>query len=137
MSGTVGQLREQIGRMEAMLTSIVERVTEMRADAKEATEASNKHRELIWSELRTVKHENRNELHTVSLRMDKLETLLGTLQRTVDGMQRPLQFAVNLHKRLGTIALILAAVGWALWEMKEMIWDVVMLVARALFPGKS
>ena len=138
MSGnsTSGQIREQIGRIESKLDSLAARITEIKAEAKEAELATTVHRDRIWAELRTVKHEARNDISLVSLRLEKQERLLSGLQDTVDGMQGPLQFAVTLHRRLGAIGMLAASVGMVMWGMRDIIFQALTAIMRLFLPGR-
>lgn len=116
------QLALQLGRVESKLDGIVDRAAEMREEMRAARSESTKDRENIWSELRNVKHEARNEMQVLSLRMEKQESRMETLQQTVSRMDAPLQTVVTFQRRVSAIIAAAISIGSVLWVIRDPIW---------------
>ncbi len=129
MSGTGGFIREQIGRMEAKLDNILERFSEtkqeiadIKLDVKNARDEGTKEREAIWSELRNIKHDARNEAQVMSMRIEKQETAITEMKTSIKNMDVPLQSVVTFQRRVSAIIAFAISLGSVLWVIRDPLW---------------
>lgn len=130
MSDSNESITRALGRLEAKLDSMAERSAEMRDEMKNAHTESAKDRENIWSELRNVKHEARNEMQVLSMRLEKQAEKLETLQQTVNKMDTPLQSVVTFQRRVSAIIAAAISMGSVLWVIRDPIWATAQWMAK-------
>jgi hypothetical protein len=127
-----GQIREQIGSISAKLDGLLDRVTEIREEFKEAEADAAKNRERIWMEMRSVKHDARSEMQILSLRLEKQERATAELTKTLKLMEVPLETVVAFQRRVGAVGLMLLSLGTFIWAARDTMWNALTYVFKSI-----
>jgi len=122
MPDDVGSLRQQIGETLGTVRSLAEAVKEIKQDAE-------RREDRLTSEIRTMKHEQRQSDQLMTSKMELLTAQfreldsksrniteeLALVKRSVAEMEVPVKKIKALHERIVVYALALTSVGGAIW----------------------
>lgn len=129
MSGSSGDIRQQIGEILGTVRALDERMKDRQREAREETQ-------LIHQELRTVKHDQRSGEQILSLRTEKVEKevsklteqlhdttkTITTMVKDLGDLQAPVTELVNMKRRFVAFAAFGMSIMAVLWALAEPIW---------------
>jgi chromosome segregation ATPase len=122
MPDDVGSLRQQIGETLGTVRSLAETVKEIKQDAE-------RREDRLTSEIRTMKHEQRQSDQVITSKMELLTAQfreldsksrniteeLALVKRSVAEMELPVKKMKALQERIMIYTLAIASVGGAIW----------------------
>jgi len=122
MPEDAGTVRQQIGEILGTVRSLAESVKEVKQD-------SERREDRLTSEIRTIKHEQRQSDQVITSKMELLTAQfreldsktrviseeLTTVKRSVAEMEAPVKKMRQLHERLAVWVLALTSMGGAVW----------------------
>lgn len=124
MSGsTIGNIRQTLGEILARVDEIKERATERQITAREFEERIN-------MELRTIKHEARNQTQILSGRLElqqveiqKVGAKTKEIEDTLIAIQGPVDQWIAFHRKLSSIGVLAISMFTVLWAIIEPIFS--------------
>jgi len=123
MSGSSGELRQQIGEILATVKALDRAQQDTVRHVERAVDGMQR-------DMASMKHESRNFQHSVGGRLENLKVsqdLLGnrvtTLEQGVEKIRAPVEELVSLRRRLGAIGLLILSATTVLWAFLSPLWN--------------
>jgi hypothetical protein len=137
MSGSTGELRQQIGEILATVRGLERQQGDITRNVERAVDGMQRDMSALKHEQRNAQQVTQGRLEILAntgtrngQRLDQMEAEMKGLRESVTALQEPVQQWVSLRKRvygLGALALSVAAV---LWAIASPVWSI---VAQKLF----
>lgn len=137
MSGSTGELRQQIGEILATVRGLERQQGDITRNVERAVDGMQRDMSALKHEQRNAQQVTQGRLEILAntstlngQRLDRMETDMKGLRDSVTALQEPVQQWVSLRKRvygLGALALSVSAV---LWAVASPVWSI---VAQKLF----
>lgn len=129
MSGSSGQIRQEIGEIHATVRGLDRQMTDTVRAVERAVDGMQR-------DMAALKHESRNAQHATQGRLEvltnegllqrqrqgQLETDMRALQKGLEALQEPVSQFVSLRKRVVGIAMLAVSVIGVMWAIVSPFW---------------
>lgn len=129
MSGSSGDMRQQIGEILGTVRALDERMKDRQNEARVESDRTQ-------AEIRNIKHELRQEQQITSLRLEKQEketsslaaqvdqvtTKMDEVSESVNALKGPVTELVNMKRRFVAFTVLGMSIMAVLWRLAEPLW---------------